>query len=110
MPDSCTHIAGECPDYEALRISHHNAACQLIHAAIRKIAKGGGALHSAPGLVPVMADTGTHPMTTGGSIDSLSPTSEDTNLPPTTETPPHDWFAPLSTSADVRRRRHTDVS
>ena len=40
MPDSCTHIAGECPDHEALRISRHNAACQLINAAIRKTAKG----------------------------------------------------------------------
>ena len=27
MPDSCTHIAGECHDHEALRISRHNAAC-----------------------------------------------------------------------------------
>ncbi len=49
-PDSCTHIASECPDHEALRIGRHNAACQLIHAAIRKNVKGGGALHSAPDL------------------------------------------------------------
>ncbi len=27
MTDSCTHIAGECPDNEALRISRRNAAC-----------------------------------------------------------------------------------
>jgi len=27
IPDSCTHIAGECPDHEALRNSHHNTAC-----------------------------------------------------------------------------------
>ena len=40
MPDSCTHISEECPDHEAMRISRHNAACQLIHAAIRKTAKG----------------------------------------------------------------------
>ena len=39
-PDSYTHIAGECPDHEALRIGRLNAACQLIHAAIRKTAKG----------------------------------------------------------------------
>jgi hypothetical protein len=45
MPDSCTHMAGACPDHEALRISRHNAACQLVHAAIRKTAKRGGALH-----------------------------------------------------------------
>ena len=27
MPDSCTHIAGECPNHEAMRISRRNAAC-----------------------------------------------------------------------------------
>ncbi len=43
MPDSCTHIAGECPNHEAMRISRHNAVCQLIHAAISKTSKGGGA-------------------------------------------------------------------
>ena len=86
--DSCTHIAGECPDHEALRISHHNAACQLIHAAIRKTAKWGGALQNAPDLVMVMVDTGTQPMTTGDSIESLSPTSEEISLSPVTGTPP----------------------
>ena len=103
MPDSCIHIAGECPDHETLRISRHNAACQLIHAAIHKTAKGGGALYSVPDLKLVMADTGRKSMTTGDSIRSLFPTSEGTNLPPTTETP-HDWFAPLPTSEDARRR------
>ncbi len=100
MPDSCTHIAGKFPDHEAMRISCHNAAYQLIHAAMYKTAKGGGALYSAPGLVLVMEDTGTQPMTTGVSIESLSPTSDKTNLSPTTEIPPppthtHVWFAPL---------------
>jgi hypothetical protein len=80
MPDSCTHIFGEYRDNEALRISRHNATCQLIHAAIRKTAEGGGALHSAHDLVLVMADTGIQPKTKGGSIESLSATSEDTNL------------------------------
>ena len=87
MPESCTHIAGECPDHEAMRISRDNAACQLIHAAIRNTAKGGWALHTAPDLVLVMTDTDTQPMTTGDSIESLSLSSEDTNLSPTTETP-----------------------
>jgi hypothetical protein len=68
MPDSYTHITGERPDHEALRISRYNAAYQIIHAAIRKTAKGGGALNSAPELVLVMADTGTQPMTTGESL------------------------------------------
>ena len=98
MPDSCTHIAGECPVHEALRISRHNAACQLVHAAIRKTAKGGGSLHSAPDLVLVMADTGTQPMTTGESLESLSSTAEDNDPYPNPETSPHEWLAPLPTS------------
>ena len=56
-------------DHEALRISRHNVACELIHAAIRKTVKGGGALHSAPDLVMDMADTCTQPMTPGESIE-----------------------------------------
>ena len=71
-PDSCTHIAGECPDHEARRIGIHNAACRLIHAAIRKNAKGGGALHSAPDLVLVATDTSTLLQTTTDSIETLS--------------------------------------
>ena len=57
-----------------------------------------------------MANTGIQPMTTGNSIESLSFSSEDTNLSPTTETPPHEWFATLPTSENVRRRRLTHVS
>jgi hypothetical protein len=110
MPHSCTHIAGECPDHEALRISRHIAACQLVHAAIRKTAKGGGSLHSAPDLVLVMADTGTQSMTTCESLMSLSSTEEHTDPYPNPETPPHEWLAPLPTSEDIRRRRLTDVS
>ena len=60
-PDSCTNIAGECSYHKALTISRHNAACQLIHAAIQKSAKGGAALHSAPDLVLVTADAGSLP-------------------------------------------------
>jgi hypothetical protein len=57
-----------------------------------------------------MADTGIQPMTIGDSIESLSSTSEDTDLSPTTETTSHDWLAPLPTTEEVRRRRHSDVS
>ena len=110
MPDSCTHIAGECPIHEALRISRHNVACQLVHAAIRKTAKGGGALHSVADLILVMADTSVQPMTTGDSIESLSPTSEDANPSPTTGTISHDCFAPLPTTEETHGKRHTDVS
>ena len=90
MRDSSIHIAGECPDHEALHISRHNVACQLIHAAIHKTAKRGAALRIAPSLVLVMADTGTHPMTTGDTIESLSLNSRDDNISQTTETSPHD--------------------
>ena len=110
MPDSCTHITKECPNHEALRISRHNAACQLILAAIRKTTKGDGALYSAPDLVLVMTDTDTQPMTTGESLESLSSTTEENNPFPNPETPHHDWLAPLPTTEDIRRRRHTDVS
>ena len=54
MPDSCTHIVGECPDHEVLRISYHNAACQLIHAAIRKTAKG---MHTSHAHIPRLRET-----------------------------------------------------
>jgi hypothetical protein len=91
-----------------MRISRHNAACHLIHAAIRMTTKGGGALYSALDQVLVMADVGTQPVTTGDSMESLSPTSEDTNLPPTTETHQYDWIAPLLTSEDIRHMRHID--
>jgi hypothetical protein len=56
-PDSCTHIIGECKYHKHLAISQHNAACQLVHAAIRDSAKGGGALYSAEDLRLVAADT-----------------------------------------------------
>jgi hypothetical protein len=81
MPDSCTHIVWECPKHEAIRINRHNAACQLIHAAIRKIVKGGEALYNAPDLVMVMADTSTQPTTTGDSIEALSPPLDHKSLP-----------------------------
>ncbi len=110
MPDSCTHIAGECPGHEALRISRHNAACQLVHAAIRNTAKGGGALHSAPDLVVVMADTGIKPTTTGDDIQSLSPTPEDPFPHRTNDSPHYDWLTPLLAKEEVYSRRHTDVS
>jgi hypothetical protein len=109
-PDSCTHIVGERPGHEALRISRHNAACQLIHAAIRKTAKGGGALHSAPDLVLIMADAGAQPMTTGEDIQPLSPTPEEHTLHRVPEPPSHDWLAPIPTAKDVSSRIRTDVS
>ncbi len=71
---------------------------ELVHAAIRKTAKRGGALHSAPDLRLVMADKCVRSMTTRDSIEYLSPTSEDTNTSPTEENRPNDWFVPLPTT------------
>ena len=47
LPDSCTHTAGESKAHKNLTISRHNAACQLVHTAIRNGAKGGGAPYNA---------------------------------------------------------------
>jgi len=58
----------------------------------------------------VVADTSVQPMTTGDSIELLSTTSEDTDPSPTRETIPQEWFVPLPTTEEVRRRRHNDVS
>ena len=63
-PDSCTHSAGECKYHKHLAISRHNAACQLVHAAIRNSAKGGGTLYSAKDLRLVAADAWTRCQTT----------------------------------------------
>jgi hypothetical protein len=70
-PESCTHIARECRFHMALTISRHNAACQLIHAAIRKSAKGGVALHTAPDLVFITADAGSQPQTPHELLETL---------------------------------------
>jgi hypothetical protein len=61
LPDSCTHIACECKSHKNLFINRHNAACQLIHAAIRNSAKGGGALYAAKDLCLVATDAGNKP-------------------------------------------------
>jgi hypothetical protein len=76
-PDSYTHIAGELPAHEALDIRRHNAACQWVHAAIRKTAKGGGALHKASELTMVVADTSNQPQTPDETLVILSPTTDE---------------------------------
>ena len=71
-PDSCTHIAGEFVSHKALIINRHNAACQLIHTTIWKLAKRGAALHSsALDLVLLTADTGPQPETSMVSLEAL---------------------------------------
>ena len=58
MPDSCTHIAGQCKHHNNHIISRHNAACQLTHAAIRTVFKGGGTIYSPHDLHLVSTDSG----------------------------------------------------
>ncbi len=112
LPDSCTHIAGECKAQKANIISRHNAACQIVHAAVRNAAKGGGALHSALDLVLVMADMGTQPQLTPDIIASITSTQEELGAHPNRTThSPEAWMPPPTPSAEqTRRRRHTDVS
>ena len=62
MPDSCTHIGGECNGSNGLFIKRHNAAVQLVRAMVRNCAMGGDALHSTP-LVLVTCDAGAQPQT-----------------------------------------------
>jgi hypothetical protein len=95
---------------EALRSSRHNTSCRLVHAAIHKTAKGGGALHNAPDLIMVMTDAGTQAQTSDAFVASLSSTVADANPDLSRETPPTDWLAPLTTTKDTYRRRHPDVS
>ncbi len=95
LPDSCTHIAGECDRHHPHRISRHNAACQLIHATLRKAAKGGGALHSAPDLVLVAADAGIEPQLTEELTEFLHSTHRSEDEPASRDTfDPEEWDAP----------------
>jgi hypothetical protein len=80
-PDSCTHMAGECKAYKNHAISRHNAACQLIYAAISNFAKGGGALYSANDLRLVAADEGPKNQTTEEELSSITtPTHAEKHL------------------------------
>ncbi len=49
-------------------------------------------------------------MTIGDVIETFSPSSKDTDQSPTSKIIPHDWFAPLPTTEEIRCKRHTDVS
>ena len=97
-PDSITHIAGECKDRDALHINCHNAACQLVHAAIRKTSKRGGALQTAPDLLLITNDTGIQSQTAKESLDLLSPyfgstsSNEGDDPHPRDDTSHSDWL------------------
>ena len=109
--DSCTHIAGECKFHKNLSISRHNAAWQLIHAAIRKSAKGGGALYRADDLRLVAADAGTQHQTSLETLAYLiSPLPDDPHPQGGQHPPTTDWLEPLLPNADRRHHRHKYVS
>ena len=105
MPDSCTHIAGECPDHETLRISRHNAACQLVHATIRNSAKGGGALYNAEDLRLVAVDAMTRCQTTSDDYAApIDPHQEDIPAGPDSAESETDWLKPFPPDADAQPR------
>jgi ribonuclease HI len=107
LPDSCTHIAGECKAHKNLTIGRHNAACQLIHAAIRNSAKGGGALYSAKELRLVMADAGTQAQTTTEDLESLEdPGPQAPNTGQGHEDDIEEWLTPPPAAAIPRHRSH----
>ena len=64
LPDSCTHIAGECKSHNNPSISRHNASCQLTHAIIRTAFGGGGAIYSPHYLRLITMAAGTKNQTT----------------------------------------------
>ena len=112
LPDSCTHVAGECPAHASRIISKHNAACLLTHATVRKAFKGGGALFSPHTFHLVTADAGNKSQTPGAVLDSLgTPSSPSLPLAPS-ESP--DWLDPIDDPAPPqpprRHPRHIDVS
>lgn len=111
LPDSCTHVAGECMAHHSQIISKHNAACQLTHAAIRKAFKGGAALHSPYMLNLVSADTGSKSQTQG----SLAASLQGSTISPPDPPPPTDWLAPEPSSPPAtptagRPSRQVDVT
>jgi ribonuclease HI len=111
LPDSCTHIAGQCNTHNDQFISRHNAACQLTHAAIRAAFKGGGTIYSPHDLRLVSMDAGTKHQTTDEDIADLTLTSDEQDL--TTQTPPPntDWLSnPPLTPFTPQRNRRIDVS
>jgi hypothetical protein len=58
LPDSCTHVSGECKTHNEQFINRRNASCQLTHAAIRTASKGGGIVYSPHDLKLISINTG----------------------------------------------------
>jgi hypothetical protein len=78
LPDSCTHIAGQCSHHTNHIISRHNAACQLTHAAIRTAFKGGGTIYSPHDLRLVSTDAGSKHQAIEDDLEAFTfPPSQD---------------------------------
>ena len=95
LPDSCTHIAGECKSHNNKFISRHNAACQLTHEAIGTAFNGGDTIYSPHDLGLITMDARTKHQTTDEDISDLntqSPHSKDYKL--STTPPDTEWLAP----------------
>ena len=73
LPDSCTHIAGECKTHNNQFISRHNAACHLTHGGIRTASKGGDTIYSPHDLILIAMDAGTELLTTDEDMNDLNP-------------------------------------
>jgi hypothetical protein len=67
---------------EFRRISHHNAARQVVHATIRKVLKVGGAFNNALDLIILVAgDAGTKPQITVEMLSSVCSTLSEDQFP-----------------------------
>jgi len=111
LPYSYTHIEGECKAHKNLTIGRHNAACQLVHAAICNFAKGGGALYSAKDLVVLDADVGTQPQTTEEDLEGVPTLIQNIDDPTNgIQSETDDLLTPFTPEKARRHRRHTDVS
>jgi hypothetical protein len=79
MPDSYTHIAGQCSHHNNHIISRHiNAACQLTQAAIRTTFKGGGTIYSPNDFHLVSSDAGIKQQIREEDLDAFTfPPSQD---------------------------------
>ncbi len=78
MPDSCTHIAGQCSHHNNYIISRQNASCQLTHATTRTAFKGGGTIYPPQDLRLVSSDAGIKNQTIEEDLDAfILPPSQD---------------------------------
>ncbi len=112
LPDSYTHIVGECNTHNDKFIGRHNAACQLTHAAIRITFKGGGTLYSPHDLCLITMNAGTKHQTTDEDITELTtPTRKDQDLTTQSPLPNIDWLSDSPRNAPTPQRNcRVDVS